>query len=361
MADPTPGHLLTQLGASLPHPYRVVRDGPVVRGAADMAFRLLTEVPVEVPISWLVPADSPRFGQPDAQHEIALAQIDEHLPPILVRRSSMRVIDGMHRLGAAARRGDRTIRVCFFDGSEDDAFVLAVSSNTRHGLPLTMAERRAAAERILRARPEMSNRSVARIAGLAAKTVAAIRRTSGVDVPQSSARVGCDGRWRPLHPAERRRIAGQLLVEQPDASLRNIARHAGISPGTARDVRERVRRGEDPTAPRQRARDKRPGAAVSLRRPSAPVDQSSMLRALQRDPSLLYSNEGRSVLRWLSIRAVGHADCEKIVPKIPPHCATVVARMARGSAVAWADFADALERRAQEPASLPAGRAPTTS
>src|SRR5205823_5872017 len=150
------------------------------------------------------------------------------LPPIVVRRATMRVIDGMHRLYAAELRGNTTIKVRFFEGSEDDAFLLAVRTNIAHGLPLKIAERRSAAGRIINDRPELSDRSIASVVGLAAKTVAGIRRSATGDAPQLDARVGRDGRVRPLSSAEGRRLAGELLAEHPDASLRTIARGSGI-------------------------------------------------------------------------------------------------------------------------------------
>jgi hypothetical protein len=356
MAELLPGDLLTHLDPESSQSDRAV-DGWLARLAVpEISFEALTQAPEEVAVTSLLPADSPRFGRTDPEHAMALAEVGADLPPILVRRQSMRVIDGMHRLGAVELRGERTIQARFFDGSEEDAFLLAVSLNVAHGLPLKIAERRSAAQRIVKLRPDMSDRSIARIAGLAAKTVAGIRRTASEDIPQLDNRLGHDGRWRPLRPAEGRRIAGELFVEHPEAPLRRIARQAGISVGTARDVRERVRRGEDPTPPRQRAGSA--GAAGEPidngapggveRQPSAPVDQRAMIGTLRRDPSLLYSNAGRSLLHWLGTRVVSQTDWEKILPLVPPHCAILVARVARGSALAWTDFADALERRAQD-------------
>jgi transposase len=312
---------------------------------------------VSVPISELRSADSPRFGGLDAEHAQSLADVDVELPPILVRRATMRVIDGMHRLNAARLRGRDSIGVQFFEGDEDEAFLLAVQSNISHGLPLKVAERRAAAARIIGSHPEMSDRSIAAIAGLAAKTVAAIRNAAG-DCPPVTARVGRDGRVRPLNAADGRRIAGSMFAEQPDASLRKIAKEAGISVGTARDVRERIRRGEDPTLPQPRGKDpsevngssSRSGAGSSRRSIDA-VDHQSILEHLRRDPSLRYSDSGRTLLRWLGQRAISTADWETIVTEIPPHCAIVVARIARGSALAWSDFAEALDQRVQECAS----------
>jgi hypothetical protein len=68
-------------------------------------------------------------------------------------------------------------------------FLWAVKENVRHGLPLSQADRRAAVERTIRTHPRMSDRAIGELAGLAAKTVAAIRRSSD-DASQSNARVG---------------------------------------------------------------------------------------------------------------------------------------------------------------------------
>ncbi|WP_220378005.1 hypothetical protein [Streptomyces inhibens] len=51
-------------------------------------------------------------------------------------------------------RAGGEIGVKFFDGSEKDAFVLAVESNVHHGLPLTLSDRTAAARRIVKSHPE---------------------------------------------------------------------------------------------------------------------------------------------------------------------------------------------------------------
>ena len=95
-----------------------------------------------VEIGSLAPADSPRLAGEDGEHAARLAETPDELPPILVHRPTMRVIDGMHRLQAARLRGRETIETEFFDGSAEDAFIQAVTVNTRHGLPLTLADRR---------------------------------------------------------------------------------------------------------------------------------------------------------------------------------------------------------------------------
>jgi hypothetical protein len=102
-----------------------------------------------------------------------------------------------------------------------------------HGLALLQADRRAAAERLLASHPHMSDRAVGHSAGSAAKTVAVIRKRSSGEVPQSNARVGRDGRVRPLNGGERRQRAADLLAERLEASLRDVARLRGQRrPGT---------------------------------------------------------------------------------------------------------------------------------
>lgn len=100
-------------------------------------------------ISDLVLGCSPRLVGENADHVRILTEVGAALPPILVHRQSMRVIDGLHRVRAACAKGERTICARFFDGTDNAAFILAVESNIAHGLPLTTADRKAAAARII--------------------------------------------------------------------------------------------------------------------------------------------------------------------------------------------------------------------
>jgi hypothetical protein len=308
---------------------------------------------VEVPIDALRPADSPRLDGLDPQHATALAEVGSELPPILAHRATMRVIDGTHRVYAARLAGRQKIGVRFFDGGGDDAFLLAVAANVAHGLPLTLAERKAAADRIIRSRPEMSDRLIAGVVGLAAKTVAAIRVQTTDLSAQMSVRIGRDGRAHPLNAAVGRRIAADVVRARPEASLRTIAREAGISVGTARDVRERIRRGQDPTlGDRSSERDGAPQAAA-LRARSAPardttanVDQRLLLARLRRDPTLRYNESGRLLLRWLGTRVFVNEDWQQMLGGIPPHTTFVLAKIARACAAAWSDFAAELDQKA---------------
>jgi len=305
-----------------------------------------------IPVDALQPADSPRrFGE-DAEHIRVLAEPDRPLPPILVHRSSMRVIDGMHRLAAARLRGQDTIDVVFFDGGDEDAFVMAVRANVAHGLPLSFADRESAVARIMTTHPDWSDRAIAATAGLAPRTVAAVRRRIG-GLPQSTGRVGRDGRIRPLDSTDGRLAASRLITAHPDASLREVARAAGISPATVRDVRERIQRGEDPV-PVRRARTGQQRRAARRGPPEPSPDdaerlsmqeRNAVLQSLERDPSLRFAESGNRVLRWLARRVIAEEEWREVAAAVPPHSVYILAALARRCAKEWLEFARQLEQR----------------
>ncbi len=337
-------------------------------GARDPAAQAadVTAVVVAVPVLSLRPADSPRLNGEDKAHIARLAEMEAPLPPILVDRRTMRVIDGMHRLMAASLQGRETIDVIFFNGSEADVFLRAVQENVTHGLPLSQADRRAAAERIIASHPHMSDRAIGHSAGLAAKTVAAIRKGSSEEIPQSNARVGRDGRVRPLDSGAGRRRAAELLTQQPDASLRDVARAAGISPATVLDVRKRLDRGESPVPGKPatngaagngaRAHAENGGDASTLVFPASPqpaswstatLDPAATVEKLLRDPSLRNNERGKGMLRLLHSNAVGADQLPTVAADVPPHCVGIVVRLAHQYATMWQDFARELDRRAR--------------
>jgi hypothetical protein len=320
-------------------------DGAVTAGAVAGAG-ICPEI-VAVPISSLRPADSPRLEGEDKAHIARLAAIQTPLPPVLVDRRTMRVIDGMHRLRAASLNGQDVIRVRFFDGNPADVFVHAVAANAAHGLPLSQADRRAAAERIVRSHPHLSDRAIAQAAGLAARTVAAIRRRAAGAAPRPDARVGRDGRVRPLSGVEGRRRVAALLAEHPRASLRAVAREAGVSPTTVRDVRRRLDRGEDaaPAGPgRAAGRDAAAGPAVTPGPRQAPA---ALLHKLLRDPSLRHNEQGRRLLRWLQHNPGGPQEWSGVIPVVSPHCAALVAKLAWHNAQMWWGFSQELSELAR--------------
>jgi hypothetical protein len=301
---------------------------------------------VRLPISAIREADSPRSAGVDMVHATSLAEIEADLPPIVVHRATMRVIDGMHRLTAARLRGEQEISAKLFDGDDNEAFLLAVRLNVSHGMPLTIADRRAAAVRIIRTHPRLSDRAIAFTAGLAAKTVGSLRREMGA--PAVEARIGRDGRVRPLNGAAGRRAAAELIAIHPDATLRRIARDAGISVETARSVRTRLRAGEDPVMDRRtrpERTDRTANRQMTVKLPAAdPSDElRSLLGTIQRDPSLRYTDAGRMLLRWLGPRVLVPDEIPLSLLRIPPHSRLNLGSLARSCAAAWIQLAMELE------------------
>ncbi|MFD8751667.1 ParB/RepB/Spo0J family partition protein [Kitasatospora sp. NPDC059577] len=309
-----------------------------------------------VRIDRLRPADSPRLDGEDPDHIRLLAESDAALPPILVHRGSMRVIDGMHRLRVAQSRGDSEVPVKYFDGTELEAFIRAVQLNVTHGLPLSLSDRESAATRILASGGSWSDRAIARMTGLSAPTVARIRARSRPDHrPEDQARIGRDGRVRPLNSSAGRLRAGEIISAEPHLSLREIAKRAGISVGTARDVRNRLGRGEGPLPARflPGSRPTTGAAAGPLDRTAAPatgpdpMDGSyvSDLTSLQKDPSLRLTGSGRFLLRWLSFHAISQEKRANLIRSLPAHNKARIAYMAKCCSRWWAEFADDVEQQ----------------
>lgn len=307
----------------------------------------ITALPVvEVELSLLSSVCSPRTSGEDPEHVETLLSAEGALPPILVHRPTMRVIDGLHRLKVARVRGDTKIVARFVDGTESDAFVLAVEANIRHGLPLSLADRKRAAVQIIGTHPQWSDRRVAAATGISAGTVADLRRHGGER--GNEARIGRDGRIRPVDGSEGRRLAAELIRSDPGLSLRQVAKQVGISPETVRDVRGRLERGESPTrdgsrrlrAKPQPLRWKEPdfGRAVDRERLAA-------LERLKADPALRLTEAGRILLRMLAMHSIDGQEWGRILHGVPPHWGSVVAGFARDHARVWAEFADRLENR----------------
>ncbi|QEV21525.1 streptomycin biosynthesis protein [Streptomyces alboniger] len=311
---------------------------------------------VEVEIGSLSTADSPRTSGVDPDHVEALAVVQTPLPPITVHRPTMRVIDGLHRLRAAELRGQRKIAVKYFDGAEDDAFVLAVESNVTHGLPLTTADRKRAAARIIATHPQWSDRMIASVSGIAPGTVADIRRREPGSGTGDGSRIGHDGRVRPINGAEGRRLASELIAQNPGLSLRQVARVASISPETVRDVRNRMMRGEDPVVRRGRQPGGEHRVVAPRVRPSAvpdrdaAQDRAAAVKRLKADPALRFSEVGRTLLRLLNIHTISMEEWDQIIDKVPPHCRGVVAYLAGESAEMWAEVATRMQGKVAETA-----------
>ena len=315
----------------------------------DQGTQLLT-------IESLQPADSPRVGGISRKHAEVLAESEDEFPAVLVQRNTMRVIDGMHRIHAAQLKGLTHITARFVDVDDDAAFLLAVESNITHGLPLSLADRKAAAARIIQARPYWSDRTIAKASGLSWKTVGAMRRREQAAVGIGDKRIGQDGKIRPVSGAAGRRLARDVLAKNPKASLREIAKASGVSEATARDVRDRLRRGEDALTPgqlRQLAGSRPEPSAQGAQRPQPvgtahlhrlEVGADSLLDKLKVDPSLKYSDAGRTLLRLLHARP-SSLSTRQVITALPSHCLSTMAQVSRQIARDWMDLATIIEER----------------
>ncbi|MFI7002378.1 ParB N-terminal domain-containing protein [Nocardia sp. NPDC050175] len=291
------------------------------------------------------------------------------LPPIIVHRPTMRLIDGAHRLEAAKTIDREMIAVRFFDGSDDDAYALAVHSNIMHGLPLSVAERKAAAMRLMNLYPQWSDRLIARTAGLSHTTVGAERRRATGGGVQLDRRVGKDGKVRPVVADDGRRIAANIIKESPESSLRAVSKRAGVSPSTVRDVRARLSRGEDPVVSgcvSSQAVDPRvvngssqsksegayepgmspPKSAAAAQTPITTSVQDTILTALRSDPALRFTDKGRSILRLTGGSVVELRDWQQVMFDLPGYCHGSLARLARANAQSWIELANRLEKSA---------------
>lgn len=324
---------------------------------ADSGDVVVTSNVDKVLVTDITIGDSPRLAGIDDCHVARLAECGAVLPPIVVHRQTMCVIDGMHRLHAAVRTGRGLMDVIYFDGSEGEAFVLAVELNTKHGLPLSLRDRRMAAQRILSTGIDLSDRAIASKTGLSDKTIAAIRQRLGTELPDRKRRRGRDGRSYPVGGDSGQQRAAQLIAERPRASLREIASAVGISPATVRDVRMRLSAGEDlsrssgslaePLGQGMRSMASVAGPAQETRRTSGTLnqleDKQEALERLRSDPSVRGKEAGRQLLRWLSRHAIGVGDLPEYLDIIPLHRVSLVAAIARETAGAWLEFAQTLE------------------
>jgi ParB-like chromosome segregation protein Spo0J len=292
---------------------------------------LIDRFPVsEVRIDSLVLEDSPRLSGENLEHIRLLAEINGILPPITVHRPTMRVIDGVHRVRAALLKGEDTIEARLCDCNDDDAFVLAVQVNIIHGLPLSLADRKAAAVRIIISHPTWSDRVISASTGLSDKTISVIRRCSTSEVSQSNERIGRDGRARPLDSTSKRHHAAELIKARPDAGLREVARETGLSLSTVSNVRKRMLRDEDPVPRRYRDATQRVPLTASeenipangKRAPDiSKENRYSILETLQNDPFMKFSESGRCILRRFHQDMIETEDWEKVITAVPAHCA----------------------------------------
>jgi hypothetical protein len=299
-------------------------------------------------------ADSPRLNGVNEAHAQHLAEVYASLPPILVHRPSMRVIDGMHRVRAAVILGLETVDAQFFNGSDGEAFIQSVTRNIADGLLLSLADRGAAVRRILAGFPAMSDLSIAVYTGLDPGVVTEVRRRVAAGVPELPLLAG--KLPAPALAAECGRAAGPALGAS-GRPLKPVAREAVLSSlGTPGGVR---RDQEQTTGAQPRMVPARTPAARDAQgcpaRPAMARTSRDRLRSLSSNPSLRNSQSGREFLRWLHGHFVTDEAWKELIETVPPHCAETVAEIAMKCSDAWRRFAEELSDRTRVQ-SVPAGR-----
>jgi hypothetical protein len=198
---------------------------------------------VRMPLLSIIADDGnqPRTDDLDDAYVDQLAEIPEQWPPLTVvphTEGAYWLVDGFHRLEAASRLGLDTVLVSVSPMPADgDLATLGFNLNAKHGRPLTLADRRRQAQRLLERDPRQSDRSISERCGIAASTVARIREqlVTGAQIEQSAERVGSDGRtYRP---------PDQKPGELPDKSLGQFVGDgiAGILDPKSREKREVAR------------------------------------------------------------------------------------------------------------------------
>ena len=303
---------------------------------------LLESTVVELSIDELQVGPSLRERGIDPTHVAALAEVPSEWPPIVVNRSDRSVVDGHHRVAAARQLGLRDLRAVWFDGSPDESYIEFVRHNVRHGLPLTLAERRLAARRILCIRPDRSDRGIAKVCSLSPRTVARLReeieagrRANGSR--NGKGRVGRDGRVRPIDPAATRARIAEEIRRRPDASLRAIASTVGSSPETVRSVRKEMRADWTVASSGQGDAEATVVGLLSRRPPAgSPVRD---------DPAFTDRDGGQAFVDWFESTSVVEGHLWQYVEAVPLSRVYEIADEARRRAEFWTRFAVSIEGR----------------
>lgn len=335
------GHSQARTGTPAAITYTAPKTNTVASGSG----------PVKVPIDALATDLSPRRSGLDQRHLTALAGVGGSdagsYPPIVVHRESMAVLDGVHRLAAARSLGHSVVTVIFFDGTEMEAVLEAISLNLHRThpagcMPLNLADRKAAATDLLRRDPALSDRAVGRYCGLSPATVASIsgrRRSDG-----QGGRDGFDGRTRALDCTALRQRIIAAIEEDPEASLRAIARRSGASPETVRKVRRQRAEQSEQTEQTDGSRESIADPGLELP-PPAFLNRRRTAPRWQEDAAHRATSEGQAFAEWFQRSDVDDNEWRRYVASIPLSRIYEVVDDARRRAKVWESLARSLESR----------------
>lgn len=161
------------------------------------------------------PTLQPRVEGVSAEHIRVLQDAPENWPPLMVVQDHGQylLVDGFHRLAAAQNLGLETIPATIMPMPEDgDLHAVAFALNAAHGRPLSLADRRAYAERLLGQHPTWADREIGRRCGLSSNTVGSLRETleRAAQIEQPDMRVGKGGYTYTVGTNPRQRQSGDL-------------------------------------------------------------------------------------------------------------------------------------------------------
>ncbi len=290
-----------------------------------------------------------RTGGLSETHISLLMQVASPWPPIVVWGDRGLIIDGSHRVEAARRLNRTSLRAVQFRGTFDEAYVESVRLNVRHGLPLTMDDRRRAAAWMVRRHSDWSNMRIAELCGVSSRAVARLREDVHTDERTSAEpierRTGRDGRRRPVeHEKVRERIVMELR-RNPTGSLREIGAVAGASPETVRAVKATKHDIGSTGQVKENceAHDTEWRSAIGSAR-SRGMTVTSTEDFWLNDSALLATGEGTQFASWFDATKVD-GDYLKYVPEVPLSRVYEIADEAHRRSAAWTEFAKALEAR----------------
>lgn len=174
----------------------------------DLFTALLDRIIVDISLQ-------PRVGGLDTEHIANLQNWPENWSPLEVVQQDGKylLIDGFHRLAAAQNIGMEEVPIHLVDYPQDgDLHALAFALNATHGRPLTLGDRRAFTERLLRKNPEWADREIGRRSGLSSNTVGSIRveLEHSAQIEQTHVRVGAGGYTYKVGTNDPKRLPGSM-------------------------------------------------------------------------------------------------------------------------------------------------------
>jgi ParB-like chromosome segregation protein Spo0J len=160
------------------------------------------------------------------------------------------ILDGRNRYRACLKAGVEP-RFTKYSGSDPVAYVISANLHRRH---LTREQKRDVIVKLLKAKPELSDRAIGKMAKTDHKTVAKVRteKESTGEIPQLAKTVGTDGRSRTTKlkaKKPRGRIQTKDLPGPNPARAADTWRADPASPGAAPDTSPKTESGIEQSAP----------------------------------------------------------------------------------------------------------------